>query len=128
MTDLTEGEFLFLKKYNSLLETVEEAFYYLSDKNQNASAPVTRQVMLDSNEAIGKIAEAHVNLVLLFDNNEEALHAIAQFGNMVDELEQIGHFEQNTAPEKEALQTYIKPAYENWKIEMQHHILPHIAH
>ncbi|WP_010196972.1 hypothetical protein [Bacillus sp. m3-13] len=128
MTDLTEGEFLFLKKYNSLLETVEEAFYYLSDKNQNASAPVTRQVMLDSYEAIGKIAEAHVNLVLLFDNNEEALHAIAQFGNLVDELEQIGHFEQNTAPEKEALQTYIKPAYENWKNEIQYHILPHIAH
>ncbi|MGD6871041.1 hypothetical protein ACQCU1_02455 [Sutcliffiella horikoshii] len=128
MVDLTEGEFLFLKKYNGLLETVEEAFDYLSDKNQNTSAPVTRQVVLDSYEAIGKIAEAHVNLVLLFEKNEEALQIIAQFGDLVDELEHIGHFEQNTSPEKEALQTYIKPVYETWKNQIQHHILPHIAH
>ncbi|MGD6776483.1 hypothetical protein [Sutcliffiella horikoshii] len=128
MVVLTEGEFYLLKKYNALLETVEEAFDYLSDENRNASTPVTRQVVLDSYEAIGKIAEAHVNLVLLFEKNEEALQIIAQFGDLVDELEQIGHFEQNTAPEKEALQTYIKPAYETWKNQIQYHILPHIAH
>ncbi|TYS69893.1 hypothetical protein FZC76_06610 [Sutcliffiella horikoshii] len=128
MADLTEGEFYLLKKYNALLETVEEAFDYLSDDNRNASTPVTRQMVLDSYEAIGKIAEAHVNLVLLFEKNEEALQIIAQFGDLVDELEQIGHFEQNNAPEKEALQTYIKPAYETWKNQIQHHILPYIAH
>ncbi|NMH75214.1 hypothetical protein HF078_19225 [Bacillus sp. RO2] len=128
MADLTEGEFYLLKKYNALLETVEEAFDYLSDDNRNASTPVTRQIVMDSYEAIGKIAEAHVNLVLLFEKNEEALQVIAQFGDLVDELEQIGHFEQNTVPEKEALQTYIKPAYETWKNQIQHHIIPYIAH
>lgn len=125
---MTEGEFFLLKKYNALLETVEEAFEYLSDENRNASTPVTRQIVLDSHEAIGKIAEAHVKLVTLFEKNEEALQVIAQFSALLDELEQIGHFEQNNTPEKEALQTYIKPAYENWKNEIQHHILPHIAH
>lgn len=125
---MTEGEFFLLKKYNALLETVEEAFEYLSDENRNASTPVTRQVVLGSHEAIGKIAEAHVSLVTLFENNEVALQVISQFSALLDELEQIGHFEQNTIPEKEALQTYIKPAYENWKNQMQHHILPHIAH
>lgn len=125
---MTEGEFYLLKKYNALLETVEEAFDYLSDDNRNASTPVTRQIVMDSYEAIGKIAEAHVNLVLLFEKNEEALQVIAQFGDLVDELEKIGHFEQNTVPEKETLQTYIKPAYETWKNQIQHHIIPYIAH
>ncbi|KPB05640.1 hypothetical protein [Bacillus sp. CHD6a] len=128
MADLKEGEFYLLKTYNTLLETVEEAFDYLSDEKRNTSTSVTRQMVLDSYEAIGKIAEAHVNLVLLFEKNEDALQVIAQFGELVDELEQIGHFEQNTAPEKEALQTFIKPAYETWKNQIQHHILPHIAH
>lgn len=128
MAALTEDEFVLLKKYNSLLETVEEAFDYLSDKNRNASTPVTRQVVLDSYDTIGKIAEAHVNLVILFEKNEKALQVIAQFGDLLEELEQIGHFDQNTIPEKEALRTFIQPAYENWKNQIQHHILPHIAH
>jgi hypothetical protein len=86
MAGLTTREFLLLKQYNALLETVEEAFDFLSDENLNASAPVTRQVVLDSYEAIGKIAEAHVNLVTLFEKNEEALQVIAQFGDLIDEL------------------------------------------
>jgi DNA repair ATPase RecN len=125
---LTEGEFVLLKKYNALLETVEEAFEYLSDTNRISSTTVTRQVVLDSHEAIGKIAEAHVKLVTLFEKNEEALQVISQFSALLDELEQIGHFDQNTIPEKEALETYIKPAYENWKNQIQHHILPRITH
>ncbi|KMJ58990.1 hypothetical protein AB685_07915 [Bacillus sp. LL01] len=128
MSALTEGEFYLLRKYNALLETVEEAFEYLSDENRPASSTLSRQLVLDSYEAIGKIAEAHVNLVILFEKNEEALQVIANFGGLVDELEQIGHFEQNSVPEKEALETYIRPAYENWKNNIQKHVLPHIAH
>ncbi|WP_339147854.1 MULTISPECIES: hypothetical protein [unclassified Sutcliffiella] len=128
MAALKEGEFVLLKKYNALLETIEEAFEYLSDENRNASTPVTRQVVLDSHEAIGKIAEVHVKLVTLFEKNGEVLQVIAQYSTLLDELEQIGHFDQNTIPEKEALETYFKPAYENWKNQIQHHILPRITH
>lgn len=128
MGSLTEDEFLLLKYYNALLETVGEAFDYLSDENRISSTSVSRQVVLDSYEAIEKIAKAHVNLTKLFEKDEEVLKEIAEFGSLIDELEQIGHFEEGSVPEKEAFETYIKPAYENWKNNIQKHLLPYIAH
>jgi hypothetical protein len=128
MAAINEEGFLLLHQYNELLETVEEAFLYLSDDTKETSAAVSRQIVLDSYEAIGKIAEAHVQLVFLFEENMEALQSISDFSSLIDELEQVGHFDQKEGPEKEVLTTYFRPAFESWKMEMQKPVLSYIAH
>lgn len=125
---LNEEEFLVLQQYNGLLESLEEAFLYLCDNAEQPATDAVKQVKEDSYLAIAKIAETHVFMVNWFSHDEDTLQAIGRFEGFSDELESLGHFNAHPIKEKEVFSTYLIPAFEEWKIDMQKQLLPLLTH
>lgn len=128
MNRFNEEEFLVLQQYNGLLESLEEAFLYLCDNADQHATDAVKQVKEDSYLAIAKIAETHVFMVNWFSHDEDALQAIGQFEGFIDELESLGHFSAHPIKEKAVFSTYLIPAFEEWKVDMQKQLLPFLTH
>ncbi|WP_223701313.1 hypothetical protein [Sutcliffiella deserti] len=128
MLQLKEEEFMVLKQYNGLLDSLEEAFAYLCENAEVLSAKVNQQVKQDSYKAITKLVETHVLMVDWFNEQEAALRSIAEFERFIDELETLGHFENQHVSDKEVFATYVIPAFEQWKKNMQKQLIPLLAH
>ncbi|MBM7618355.1 hypothetical protein JOC95_000197 [Bacillus tianshenii] len=128
MMRLKEEEFLVLQQYNGLLESLEEAFLYLCDNAGQPESSAVKKVKENSYLAISKIAETHVFMVNWFSHDEAALRAIGQFEGFIDELESLGHFSAHPINEKEVFSTYLIPAFEEWKVDMQKQLLPFLTH
>ncbi|MFE7060625.1 hypothetical protein ACFVAD_00570 [Sutcliffiella sp. NPDC057660] len=128
MMRLNEEVFLVLQQYNGLLESLEEAFLYLCDNADQPASNTTKQVKEDSYLAITKIVETHVFMVDWFSEQEDALKVITEFEGFIDELESLGHFSAHPIKEKEVFSTYLIPAFEEWKVDMQKQLLPFLTH
>ncbi|MGM0837650.1 MAG: hypothetical protein ACQEV7_15945 [Bacillota bacterium] len=128
MIRFNEEEFLVLQQYNGLLESLEEAFLFLCDNVDRPSTDAAKQVKEDSYLAITKIVETHVFMVDWFSDQEDALKVITEFEGFIDELESLGHFSAHPIKEKEIFSTYLIPAFEEWKLDMQKQLLPILTH
>jgi hypothetical protein len=67
-------------------------------------------------------------MVEWFSDEVDTLKAISQFEGFIDELDSLGHFSAHPIKEKEVFSTYLIPAFEEWKLDMQKQLLPFLTH
>lgn len=129
MVELKEEQMSFLKKYNTLLDTISEGFEYLEEKiPADAEAPPqAQQVFADILQSFQQLNQSHHQIKEILGHKHKLGNIFQDFHEVVGFLSQW--FEKSSSQaKKELLSSYIIPNFESWRYNMQGLLKRYITH
>jgi hypothetical protein len=121
---LDEKQFELLKQYIGMLETIEEAFDYVTASFTDIEKTEGDQVLADVFEALGQVSESNKIFAELFGERHDILTVMGKFENVIDQaLELNGHFQESNVKE-EIVKGKLSPAFSAWKLEIDQVLKP----
>lgn len=110
---MTEEHISYVRQYLGLLETVEKAFAYITEKDVMEQPEAIDKIIPDILAACVQINESNTRLVNLFEHNEMVKKHVDGFNHLVTQLETDLMIEMNTFSNPLIKRT--SSAFINWK-------------
>jgi hypothetical protein len=121
---LDEKQFELLKQYIGMLETIEEAFGYVTSSFTDIEKTEGDRVLADVFEALGQVSESNKIFVQMFEEHPDILKALEKYEHVIDQaLELNGHFQEHNVKE-EIVKGKLSPVFSDWKVEIEKELKP----
>ncbi|WP_175990246.1 hypothetical protein [Bacillus sp. Marseille-Q1617] len=121
---LDEKQFELLNQYVGMLETIEEAFDYVTVSFTDIEKTEGDRVLADVFEALGQVSESNRMLGQMFEERPDILSIMMKFVGVIDQaMELNGHFQESNVKE-EIVKGKLSPAFSAWRLEMDQVLKP----
>lgn len=125
LNTLSEEKYILVKRYNDLLDTVEEAFDYILKSFNDLSFTEGDRLLDDVFQAFSQIINTNFILAEQFKDSIELLKNLALFSEVVEKAEMLdGKFHDQTAKQK-VISEYLYPAFSAWKQIVEKDLKPY---
>ncbi|WP_433744763.1 hypothetical protein [Falsibacillus pallidus] len=116
--ELTEEQLEFCKQYAGLIETVSEALDYVVASFSDLEKTEGDVVLNDVIQAFVQIAQSHVSLEVLFQDDKEVASGIQSFSNVLNQLEPLEGKMDDLTLRSDIITNGVAPAYRIWSSDM----------
>jgi hypothetical protein len=118
LTTLTEEQYIVVKQYSDLLNTVEEAFQYIIESFDNYERTEGDILLADVFSAFGQIAETNEQQAAILPTE------INQFDDVVKTAELLVDAFDNQGSKQQIIREKLYPAFSAWNGTMQEKLKP----
>ncbi|MGE6754512.1 hypothetical protein ACQKFO_13750 [Rossellomorea sp. NPDC071047] len=127
-TKLDEKQYELVSQYVGMLDTIEEALYYVGASFTDLSKTEGDRVLSDIFMAIGQISESNGLLKEMFDGREDIQQALTGFDTVTDQAWKLDGQLDNNEVKQSIVQESLSPAFLNWKSTIENELNPYLTH
>ncbi|RDI40110.1 hypothetical protein [Falsibacillus pallidus] len=125
--EMTKEQLEFCKQYTGLIETVNEALDYVVASFSDFEKTEGDVVLNDVIQAFVQIAQSHVSLEVLFQDDKEVVQGIQSFSNVLNQLERLEGKMDDLTLRSDIITNDVAPAYRSWSTDMLSKLQPYIT-
>jgi inhibitor of KinA sporulation pathway (predicted exonuclease) len=118
MTLLTTPQLEMVQKYVALLDTIEEGFAYVEESFVNYERTQGDEVLADILTALAKISETNVHLCRLFAEENDIVHHLRLFSDVLEEAYKLDGNFADTNIKQRIIGQHLSPAFQAWKLSV----------
>ena len=128
MKALREEDLLVIREYTALLQTLDEAFRYLTESFNGSEKWNGDRILGDIFAAFQQILTTHGILEQALDEDLELKQVLDQFGEVLDHTLKFNGRLNDHEFKQIFIQETFAPAFYEWSVRMQTVLKPYIAH
>ncbi|RLQ96781.1 hypothetical protein [Falsibacillus albus] len=125
--NLTEEQLDFCQRYAALIETINEALDYVAASFTDFEKTEGDVVLQDVIDAFAQIAQSHVTLEILFQEEEKMVETIEAFVLVVNEASMLDGNLADPTLMCSIITEGLTPTYHKWSEKMQKELQPYIV-
>lgn len=119
MIELTEAQYVMVKNYNDLLETMEQGFEYTIESFENMERTQGDQILADVFTAFSQINETNEAMLDIFTEEKDVSTKIDNFKGVIAEIAKLEEVFDDQAARQTIILNHIFPAFQAWKMAIQ---------
>ncbi|RFU63938.1 hypothetical protein [Peribacillus glennii] len=125
-TTLTEIQHQLLQQYTGLLETIEEAFDYVSKSFENYELTEGDRILGDIFSAFGQLASTNVQVANLYFENRSIQEKVYEFESVIKILNPAEINLTDPVLKQQIINDKLSPAFTAWSRNIQNVLKPYI--